>query len=350
MDYLEEAKNSPIMFSQVREDPRIDLRIVSSLNKNANVLMVSSGGCTLAVLAQNPQVESIDAIDINQAQISLSKLKLHLLKKSPRTRSQLLGHTRLTDRSTALSLICSKKNIPITDFGKLDPLNTYGPDYIGRYEWLFRAFSERFVKTKLATQLSLVTSFNEQRSLLNQDLSEVKGIFDEIFSLNLLVELFGDEATQNRKRPYADHFFDRFRWSLTNQYINKNPFFYQFSYFKYPRNASTLFLSLPQRDPIDVQFHSISMYDHLSKSKSSSYDYIHLSNILDWLDEQFCHQVIGEVSRVLRPKGKVCIRQLNSSMKIRNTEHLLFEEFSNTQLIDFDLSFFYPKIFIGEKQ
>jgi len=49
---LEFAKSFPVLFSQVREDPYLDLHVLSLIPKNQlEILIIGSGGCTLAGLA-----------------------------------------------------------------------------------------------------------------------------------------------------------------------------------------------------------------------------------------------------------------------------------------------------------
>lgn len=348
---LEFAKSFPVLFSQVREDPHLDLKIINSIAKSKlNVLMIGSGGCTLAGLAyHSSKIESIDVIDSNSAQIDLCKLKLFLSKKPPQSRAEILGHLPMKDRKNQLSAIFSQLNIPTESFGNLEVVSVYGPDYVGRYEWLFRSFSNDFKETQLGSLIKHASSLKEQKALLDQDLSEIRTLFDHHFSLETLIELFGKEAVQNRCSSYSSHFYNRFIWSLRHQFIHQNPFLYQFAYLSYPKLTQSYFLSLPPYDPGKISFYNQTMINHLMHSESNSYDYIHLSNILDWIDTTSIKQVLEETSRALKPAGKVLIRQLNSTITIKNTSHISFETMHEDELIRNDLSFFYPTIYIGTK-
>lgn len=344
---LDNAKKFPLLFSQVREDPQVDLKIINATgNPKIKVLMIASGGCTLGVLSAHPRISEIDAVDANPAQIDLCKLKLFLLNTSPKIRAEVLGHLPLANRQEKLTQICSSLNINPENFGSLAELNLYGPDYVGRYEWLFREFSKEFKKTQLGQKLPFTNSLEEQQELLQQDLSEVRALFDAIFSLDSLIELFGPNAVQNRKTSYSDHFYNRFIWTLSNQLIHSNPFFYQFAYLHYPANRQTDYLSLPSQALCPVQFHTSFMLPYLASQEPATYDYVHLSNILDWEDSSSINQILHHSERVLKKGGKLCIRQLNSTVEIKNTSRLSFTFYDNAQ----DLSFFYPKIYIGAKQ
>jgi S-adenosylmethionine-diacylglycerol 3-amino-3-carboxypropyl transferase len=340
---LNHAKKFPILFSQVREDPQVDLSVIKPIvNPKIRVLMIASGGCTLGVLAKHPRIAAIDAIDANPAQIDLCKLKLFLLNTAPKTRAEVLGHLPLANRQETLTQICASLDIHPENLGSLAELGLYGPDYVGRYEWLFRSFSKKFKETELGQKLPFTNSLAEQKALLQQDLTEVRALFDTIFCLDSLIELFGPNAVQNRKTSYADHFYSRFIWTVSHQLIHANPFFTQFAYLRYPTNWQTDSLSLPT---CPVRLYPSFMLQYLSSQEPATYDYIHLSNILDWEAPDSIDQILHQSARVLRKGGKLCIRQLNSTVEIKNTASLSFTRYDSAQ----DLSFFYPNIYVGTK-
>ncbi len=49
--WVSEAAKLPVAFAQVREDPLLDDWVVTKLDPGARILMIASGGCTLAFLA-----------------------------------------------------------------------------------------------------------------------------------------------------------------------------------------------------------------------------------------------------------------------------------------------------------
>ena len=58
--WVADAAALPIAFAQVREDPLIDFCVVERLGAAARLIMIASGGCTLAFLAACPVVARID--------------------------------------------------------------------------------------------------------------------------------------------------------------------------------------------------------------------------------------------------------------------------------------------------
>src|SRR5258707_12857472 len=92
-NWVEDAAKLPVAFAQVREDPRLDGWVVDQLGPLARILMIASGGCTIADLCLCSNISSITVVDPNPAQIELGKLKVRLLEKfDTPERLALLGH------------------------------------------------------------------------------------------------------------------------------------------------------------------------------------------------------------------------------------------------------------------
>src|SRR5688572_13082427 len=79
------AASRPIAFAQVREDPWVDLAAIERLgaDRGLRVIMIASGGCTAALLAASGRVADLHLVDVNPAQLTLTRLKLHLLTTEP---------------------------------------------------------------------------------------------------------------------------------------------------------------------------------------------------------------------------------------------------------------------------
>src|SRR5687768_11630053 len=90
-----EAAHLPLAFAQVREDPRLDAGIVEKLPAPATVVMIASGGETLVQLARMVQVSRVHVVDMNPAQLALSRVKCHLAEADPDDSCRLLGHEQM---------------------------------------------------------------------------------------------------------------------------------------------------------------------------------------------------------------------------------------------------------------
>ena len=56
-DWVEATAKLPVAFARVREDSAIDVELLRSLNREARVVMIASGGETAAMLATPPIAE-----------------------------------------------------------------------------------------------------------------------------------------------------------------------------------------------------------------------------------------------------------------------------------------------------
>ena len=70
----------PVAFSQVREDALLDLEISRRLRDGFEGILIASGGCTAAYLAARSRASRLHLVDMNPAQIALTRLKLRLLE------------------------------------------------------------------------------------------------------------------------------------------------------------------------------------------------------------------------------------------------------------------------------
>ena len=337
----------PIAFSQVREDPRLDLKALKTCGANPRVLMIASGGDSLAYLATQIPLSSISVLDANPAQIKLSRLKLKLLELPKIKRMQYLGHAPLapTTRLQELCKICSELSFELSDLGPESIIASEGLDYLGRFERLFRAIQNKLsIKTKEALKPGL-PGFIDQSVL-----DELKDVFHEHFSLPVLVSLFGEEATQNPHQNFESHFLEQTLKFLQKPGALHSPFIQQFLCGEFHQRAYAWHSLPPQILNTPIDYLNLPMCTFLASAPDESFDFIHLSNILDWLNPNQAHDLLRNVHRCLSPSGKVFIRQLNSSLDIRACSpffnwHTKTSEFFLQQ----DQSFFYRQIHFGSK-
>lgn len=332
----------PVNFSQVREDCLLDSEILQNINCQVNVLMIASGGDTLCYLAAHPKVKHIDAVDASTSQLNLTKIKLALLNFSQENRLAILGHSEMSPeiRMQILTEICRENKIDISSLRAADLISMEGPDFCGRYEQLFKGIQKE-LELKGITRNNLKA---KRIGLLN--------IFREYFDMSLLIRLFGREATQNPLKSFSEHFHDQ-----TEAYLNvdgalKSPYlnqmlFGEFAGICYPWLELK---ALTAREVCSVDFSQGMMLDKLKSTKSESYEFIHLSNILDWLSEEEAGEVLYQTFRCLKKGGKCIIRQLNSSLNIEGQcKEIIWNRQWSEQLTEKDRSFFYRKVLVGEK-
>src|SRR5262249_1961721 len=140
--------------------------------------------------------------------------------------------------------------------------------------------------------------------------------FDRAMSLPILTRLFGEGATRNRVEPFARHFARRTRHALATLPAADNPYLWQVLAGRYPPGAGAPWLAEPAPDRLpEVPWNTTVMTEALRRAPGS-YDFVHLSNILDWLSPDEARATLGLAFSALRPGGRVLVRQLNSTLDI----------------------------------
>ena len=353
--WLSEATMLPLAFALVREDPVLDLAVLRSVKPTASrIAMVASGGCTAAHLAGH--IDYLHLIDPNPAQLALTRLKLHLLQTATATeRLELLGHLPLPTEDRHKRLLAAFDTLDLAHdcFGPIEPVANLGPDFAGRYERLFVQLQKRLEhKTEWehllcledpAVQAQLVAP----NTALGQNLDAV---YDEVFCQSNLAHLFGEEATRNRVEPFARHFAQRTRQVLASRPAKSNPYLWLMLQGRLPNKVSLPWLSKPALVTLPQIEYSQGMLGATLDAAPGSYDFIHLSNILDWLPDDAACQTLESAWRALRPGGVVLVRQLNSTLDITKLgAGFVWDLPGAHDLLQRDRSFFYRAIHLGKK-
>ena len=358
-DYVDDAIKSPIAFSVVREDSQQDLEIIKHYfpEEKVSLLMVASGGCTAAQLLAQAPLHDLTLVDPNQAQLDLTKLKIHLLNLPPKKRLEILGYAPMdsTTRKSIMLGLMHALDIDVTVFGDLDQIATKGLDSAGRYEKTFEALRKTLAPHKDEIEaLFMCTDIQEQSKLIAHDTNLGQALdkaLEEVMSQQNLVKIFGEKATANRVQDFSKHFAERIRLYLSCHKASESAWlasmllgrFHQDTIF--PWLTTTPCSSLPA-----ITYHHSFMNDMLKESKPESYHVIHLSNILDWLSPSEAQETLNLAYRALKPGGVVIIRQLNSTLKIPElTEKFTWDTELSEEFLQNDRSFFYRNFFIGLK-
>ena len=354
-----EAAGLPIAFSQVREDPALDQAVLDELPDGARVFMIASGGDTAAWLAANGRVSCLHLVDVNPAQIALTRFKLHLLRRTASSeRLAILGHLPIetSERAKTIRGILCTLDLPNDIFGPPELVAKLGPDYIGRYEILFQHLRESLADYREElTDLIALDDCDGQARLSDSETAlgnALDDAFDSIMRIDNLVCLFGHEATQNARRPFSRHFAARTRYAMATLPARGNPFLAQLLLGSFDGCApyDWMTAAAPDRWPEIVCTCSTAI-DALKSLPAGSMNFIHLSNILDWLTPESAADTLSLAWKALSGRGRVVIRQLNSTLNIPLCEpRFTWLEEQAATLHRIDRSFFYRALFIGEKR
>jgi len=349
-----------LAFAQVREDPRLDLEVVARLPRGAHVVMIASGGETAVELARTP-LGRLDLVDMNPAQLALTRLKFRLARStSPENAAAILGHTPMDPevRLAALDWELREFGLSTTILGPPDLLATAGPDHAGRYEITFAQL--RKALAPVSSELFAVLSSNDpiaaSRAVVpDSPLGEaIDSAFDGVMSLPNLVRLFGAEATQNPRQSFSRHFAARTRLAFERFPAASNPFLWQIFAGRFSERQRSDWLrprdERPARTLVEPTCHRGRMKDVLDDLPAGEADFVHLSNILDWLAPAEAAATLRSVHHALKPGGYVLLRQLNSTLDPAALEcGIAWDAEWGRQMERRDRSFFYPGVHVGRK-
>lgn len=308
------------MFSQVREDPSIEINIHNKLlNNKKRYLIVGSGGCTVLSLLSKikDDVDIVDVIDFSKEQLYLIQLKI--------------------------SIICYFKN---NIDGILDLWEGVLP--IDRINYIFNKLklSDECRNYWLDNNL-LYTGINQNgifeqlfKQLINSDFN-----FELVFDRNNLKDKFGENSVVNSlNREFYDHFKNVL--SLYNN-DETNYFNYQILYNKYNRNHLPVYFNYITNiiKNIDkINYINDNIFDYVSKS-NIKYDMIHTSNVTDWMNINKSEHFLVNIYDKLNHNGVVITRRLNGDY---NLSDLISNKF-NIIDIPHDKSEFYNEVVVGQK-
>ena len=298
-DWVTFAAGMPIAFAQVREDSLLDVEILERIGgRQIRGIMIASGGCTAAALVASGRLTELHLVDMNPAQLALSRLKLDLLHTAmPQERAEILGHAPLSinERSARLGEALRRLELPPDVLGPPSFVAEVGPDQAGRYELLFaqlrheiRGFTSEIVDLLNLDDTAERIRRTRPEAPLGRAIDEA---FEHGMALPHLVRLFGAQATQNSLESFAKHFARRTRQAIALGCTVDNPYLWQLLTGKFPNGVTTPWMSaMPPHPPArsdriplhirygagmflrPVRFRSPVQYSRLARSRSGSPD------------------------------------------------------------------------------
>jgi S-adenosylmethionine-diacylglycerol 3-amino-3-carboxypropyl transferase len=228
--------------------------------------------------------------------------------------------------------------------GSLERLAAAGPDYSGRYEAMFAALNRALTPSWATLQRVLESAVPIELP----DLPQVDAAFSEVMSIENLVALFGRDATQNPRMPFAEHFAARVRAAFKASAPRRNPFLWQMLAGKFPPDVAWDWFDSAGPSLVEPEIVHGLMKPALGALPARSVDFVHLSNILDWLSPDDAAGVLDSAARVLKRGSRVVVRQLNSSLDIPALgSRIVWSPGLGGLMQSRDRSFFYPEIHIG---
>jgi len=351
------AARLPLAFAQVREDPLLDLEVVRRLPAAARVMMIASGGETAVCLARR-SLGRLVLVDMNAAQLALTRCRLHLAANvDPVAALKLLGHLPMDGEARARQWdeILQRLGIAWDDLAPRARVAEFGMDHCGRYEAAFSELRRLLLPLRVEVDEFLQSTDGLVAGRLiapGTALGDaLDGAFASALRLENLVELFGEGATRNPRRPFHEHFAAQLRDVVWRLPPVVNPWVWQLLAGRFPAGSLPDWLAI--RDPLRAvpEFFCGTIIAALAAAETAAFDFIHLSNVLDWLSPEEASATLDATHRALKPGGFVLIRQLNSTLDIPSLhQELRWHRDEGRELQQRDRSFFYPEIHLASKR
>lgn len=346
-DWARRAAALPLAFAQVREDPRLDLELARQVPEGGTVVMIASGGETAACLGRLPL--RLVAVDMNPAQLALARVKWELAgKRTAENAAALLGHLPMPaeERRRRMKALLDQLGMDEDVFGPPDWIAERGVDHGGRYEVCFAELRARLEpwRGELSAMLTSGKSVPSFGAVWLED------AFAGVMTLENLVCLFGEEATQNPRRSFSDHFAARTGEVIGRMPPLTNPFLWQILAGCFPPGCRYDWMEDDRPVIAAVEWRVGKMDAVLDTMVAESVELLHLSNILDWLSPAEAEAILRSARRVLKPGGKVILRQLNSTLEIAELDAgIAWDVEIGKGMEARDRSYFYPRIHVGSR-
>jgi S-adenosylmethionine-diacylglycerol 3-amino-3-carboxypropyl transferase len=356
---------SPLQFSVMREDPRLEERLLDRMEGEKRFFGITGAGCTLLQLATRPDLTALVGVDIDPHQTTWARFRLAAARAfSRKDFCRVTGISQIEPGVreglvNKLAQVLAPEDRAFVKEERAFFVN--GAFDEGMFERLFacwRGFLERFVVTREDIQRFFDGDRAVAQAMAAADLWPVS--FELSFHQQLLLAIFGPDAVQHAPPgSYPRYFQSRFEWALSQPDAAVNP------YLSHVMRGRYGALDHDQGLPDYLTSHR---YERLPDSVSKvtcvtgrvwealaahpgPYHLIVLSNILDWTSEAESEAISKPVLEALAPGGCVLLRALNAVRPLPRAwiGALDFDPNVERELLATDRSFFYSAVRVGRK-
>lgn len=360
------SMRSPIQFSVMREDPRLEERLLDRIPGDKRFFGITGAGCTLLALAPRPDLQQVVGCDADPRQTSWARFRLAAARSLSRKdfcRVTGISQIEASVRESLLNKVTQALAPEDRAFVKEErAFLLSGAFDDGTFERLFalwRNFLEKFVVSRDEIQRFFDGDATVAEGITGADLWPVS--FELTFHQRLLLAIFGPDAIQHAPPgSYPRYFQARFEWALRQPDAAKNPYLSHVLRGRYGALdhdeglpdylVSRRYERLPETVG-KVTCHTGRVSEALA-AHPGPYHLVMLSNILDWTSEAETEAMSQPVLDALAPGGYLLIRQLNNVRPLPRAwvTTLDFDPAVERELSAADRSFFYSAVRVGRKQ
>jgi len=315
-----------VQFAVVREDPECELRVVRSVGAR-RALLIGSGGCTaFALRSRHPEIELV-LVEPNPAQRELMGRKIE-----------------------ALGTLRGRALFDAFDVGERALDAQLGWTQCGNFEALFRSL-RRFLNEFVAAPSEIRDYFESPRAEVATAWFASrywKAAFAMHFCDALLEAMFTKAATQHAlPGSYPAYFQAAFERGLLRADAKDNYFLHHVLLGHYRARALPTYLTTPP-ELRGIEFRSCRIEE---VEDFSEFDLIHLSNVMDWMEDDAIETLFGRLRRTTRSGATVVWRQLNNNAALHSRlgHEFHFESALESELLEKDRSLFYCRIGIARR-
>lgn len=323
-----------LVYPQIWEDPELDAEALE-IGPRDRIVAIASGGCNvLSYLAARPA--HIDAVDLNRAHVSLTRLKLAAARYLPDFES---FHRFFGDA-------CHPDNVRAYDTWLRDRLDAAARDYWEGRDLLGRRritlFARNFYRYGLlgkfigASHLVARLYRRDPQVLLSANtLAEQKAIYEELIAplfdkklvrwlVNMPVALYGlgippaqfEALAGPCRQDMASVLNQRLERLACDFSVKENYFAWQAFGRRYPEEGAGLlppYLSRSNYDAVRegasrVEVHRTSFTRFLSSQPGASLDCYVLLDAQDWMTDDDLTALWTQITRTARPGARVIFR------------------------------------------
>jgi S-adenosylmethionine:diacylglycerol 3-amino-3-carboxypropyl transferase len=354
---------SDIFYSVQNEDYQTELAVLEriGLDKPLRVLMIASSGENILSLLTQEHIASIDAVDINPAQLHLCELRRTALEHLTRDEQlRLLGADSITGVAERLALYATiRSHLPeptrlFWDARREQEL-AFGLHHVGRNDVGMH---------DIQASLQAAGFKPLQHPLQENDLPAWGAVYTELFTPAYILDLFSlpSEGLAAKIADIAGLLGECHFRALQQPHPERNPFVTTVFANTYASAAGEsgfpLYLQTQGQAALRrlgtgerLRLHAGNLLEQMPTLAAAHgpYDLISLSNIADWLNEDQFSAVVSRAKACLQPGGVLLARTATGQPMIQQVmgQHLHTEAAFNQELARIERGPWFRTIAVG---